>query len=131
MATNTNLPYDHPNHIVRREMAKTSTAGATAVLRFAHYQAIRVKAVHFVAITAGTSDTGVQVIVAGTQTTTSTNGTATAGSTRTVLFGTANNPTGVAHSALTAITITNAVDATAVYEAIVEYEVTPGATYTA
>lgn len=129
--------YDHPNFIVRRDLGKTSTAGASSVLRFASYVRRRLKAVHFLPIVAGTATafTVAAASISGTTTTalgTHTLGTAAvAGGLRTLLVGTANSPRGVTFAAGDLLTLTNATDATGVYEAIPEYEALPDSAFTA
>ena len=130
--------YDHPNVIVRRENAKTSLASATAILRFNFFQKCRVKAVHLYPAVAGTSTAFTQTVksIIGTTTTSvgvSTLGTGAAGvktAAATISIGTGNTPAGITFDANESLTITNATDATGIYNAVVEYEVLPDAART-
>lgn len=131
------MRYDHPNVIVRREQAKTSAAGSSSVLRFASFMKSRIKKIHYQPIVAGTA-TGFVVTarhISGTTTTvlgTSTLGTAASsgGIAATLALGTGNSPAGLAFANGDHITLTNGVDATGVYEAIIEYEALPDAVLT-
>jgi len=55
MPTNS-LRYDHANHLVRREHSITPVAGATTQSsKMRTFQALKLKAVHFTVVTAGTN----------------------------------------------------------------------------
>ena len=54
--TTQSLRYDHPNHQIRREHSITPVAGATTQsAKMRTFQALKLKAVHFTVVTAGTN----------------------------------------------------------------------------
>lgn len=130
------MRYDHPTVTTRRERSKTSSAGASSVMRFASFMKMRLQAVHFLPITAGTATDFVVTArkISGTDTTalgTATLGTAATSDGLTSLkLGTDNSPVGVDFAAGDLLTLTNGNDGTGVYEAIPEYEVLPDAVLT-
>ena len=129
--------YDHPNVLVRRETRLgATTAGTTSVTTFLldNPGTARLKAVHFLPTTVGTSDTGsqtIRTISAGTTTTSvgiSSIGTAAVNveaSINTVVLGASNSPPGVEVAAGSLLTITNGVDGTVVTNVLVEWEALP------
>lgn len=49
------MSYDSPNAVVRREHFSTTTAGSGAINRFRSFQKARLRAVHAIALVAGTT----------------------------------------------------------------------------
>lgn len=121
------MRYDHPNAIIRRESSHTSVAGnGAASCRFAHFQKMRLHAVHVQVVTAGTSAGHNAVIRDGTTVL----GTAT--------LGTSAADTKVALTGLNRevasgnmLSATNGTDATGVYQVTYEYQVMPDASQSA
>jgi hypothetical protein len=112
------MRYDHPNFVIRREFPTVTTAGAAAVgARFASFQKIRVKAVHAIALVAGTSTNNSLVVRNGTNVlTTLAMGTSTVGSH-------ISNTVNEIVDAFGFMSVTNGSDAVGVSAIIYEYEV--------
>lgn len=117
------MRYDHPNCVVRRESSHTSVAGnGTASCRFAHFQKMRLHAVHVQVVTAGTTAGHQAVIRDGTTVLgTATLGTSAAG-TKVKLA----NLNRIVESGKM-LSATNGTDATGVHQVTYEYQVLPDA----
>lgn len=127
MPTKTGLPYDHSNHVVRREAFAAGAAGTGVKNRTMTFQKGRVKAAHFKVRTAGTAAGFTGAVVHGTTTIgTQTFGTAAANSTFS-LEATSPGNDGDAFDDIHAVI---AGDNTGVVDAVYEYEVLPGAALT-
>lgn len=115
------MRYDHPNCVVRREEPIETVAGAAAVgARFASFQKFKLKAVHSIVVTAGTSVGAGNAMIIKDGTTalaTFTLGTTTAGATQSI--------TGLNRdvASLSVLSATNGTDATGKNVLIYEYEV--------
>ena len=117
MATQS-LRYDHPNHQVRREHSITPTAGATTTsAKMRTFQALKLKAVHFTVVTAGTNAGHGYTIQTGTTSVgTVSLGTNTAGYTASV------DMSDQAVTAGDSVSLLSLVDATGVADAVLEFE---------
>jgi hypothetical protein len=116
--TTESLRYDHPNHQIRREHSITTVAGATTnSSKMRTFQALKLKAVHFTVVTAGTNAGHGYTIQNGTTSIgTVSLGTNTAGYTTSVAMSDAAIASGEDFS------LKSLVDATGVVDAVFEYE---------
>lgn len=117
MATHS-LRYDHGNHMIRREHSITTVAGATTdSAKMRTFQALRLKAVHFTVVTAGTNAGHGYTIQHGTTSVgTVSIGTNTAGYTASV------DMSDLAITAGETVNVLSLVDATGVADAVLEFE---------
>lgn len=124
--TTKSLRYDHPNHQIRREHSITPTAGATTTSgKMRTFQALKMKAVHFTVVTAGTNaGHGYTIQVGTTSVGTVSLGTNTAGYTASVAM------SDQAVAAGDTMSIKSLVDATGVADAVIEYETDKAAVIT-
>ncbi|MGE0706096.1 MAG: hypothetical protein AB7I50_23340 [Vicinamibacterales bacterium] len=126
MATRSLGRYDHPNFLVRREAHQKTVAGNGAVKTFRHYQKMRLKALHSIVVTAGTSDSPGNALTIKHGTTSIgavALGTATAGVTFTNTFN-------LDVDSLALLSVTNGTDASGVADIIWEFEVLPDSALT-
>lgn len=125
MATSS-LRYDHPNHQVRREHSIAPSAGnATTSGKMRAFQALKIKAVHFTVVTAGTAGGhGYTIQVGTTSVGTVALSTNTAGYTASVAM------SDQAVAAGDTISILSLADATGVADAVFEYETDKAAVVT-
>jgi hypothetical protein len=117
------MSYDDPDFLVRREVEKITTAGATTEgAKFRSFQATRLKKVHAAVITAGTATThGYNVFHGTTSIGTIALSTSAAG----VVASSALLNETVA--SMEQVSVKSLADATGVAQIVYEYEVTPDA----
>ena len=119
--------YDHANNIVRREASMTLAAAASGTARWMMFQKAKLHAIHLRNEVAGTTAgaaSGVTISVIGTATTSvgqATFSTGAAATTTTVEFSTTTI------NARGGVLLTKGADATMVVDAVIEYQVLPGA----
>lgn len=124
--TTQSLRYDHPNHQVRREHSITTVAGATTTsAKMRTFQALKLKAVHFTVVTAGTATAHGYTIQEGT---TSIGGVVL--TTNTAGYTTSLDMSDEAIAAGAAVSLLSLTDATGVVDAVLEFETDKAAVIT-
>ncbi len=120
------LRYDHGNHLVRREHSITPVAGATDVSsKMRTFQALKIKAVHFTVVTAGTNTGHGYTIQVGTTSV----GTVSL-STNAADYNVSVDMSDQAVAANDTISVLSLVDATGVADAVFEFETDKAAAVT-
>ncbi len=126
---NKSMAYDHPAYLARQivPVALPATAASTSVFKFAAFTSIKVKRIDVIVKTAGTADAAGYDILNGT----SSVGSVGVGTGAAATFGTAL-VSDVSLSSGGYLDIkTKAASATMATDAVIEYEIVPGANVTA